>query len=144
MVDSRGPGIELDAGIGGSGRAMRPAEITVANNLFAVPPGGTLFKGTEGEYWRWLGNFASGAAVERAGVKVADLKLARAAAGLLRPAVDSPVRGAAEGNFTTIKSDIDGQPRAGKLDAGCDQLYDARAANRPLAAADVGPAWLKR
>ena len=145
VVDSKGPYVDLDAGIGGSGRLLRPAEITVANNLFAVPPGGTLFKGTEGEYWRWMGNLSSGAPAGHAGAKVADLKFTRSADGLLRPAADSPARGSAEGNFPVVKNDIDGQPRPGeKLDAGCDQSSTAPIANRPLAAADVGPGWLKR
>ena len=144
VVDSRGPCLELDAGIGGSGRLMRPAEITVANNVFDVPAGGTLLKGTEGEYWSWLGNFVSGATTEHAGFKVADLKLARGADGLLRPTAGSPARGAAEGEFPKIKTDLDGQPRTGKLDVGCDQTSDAPVANRPLTKADVGPAWLAR
>lgn len=144
VVDSRGPCVELDAGIGGAGRLMRPAEITIANNLFAVPPGGTLLKGTEGEYWRWLGNLVSGAAIEHAGLKVADVALTRAADGVLRPAAGSPARGAAEGKFPSVKSDLDGQPRPERSDVGCDQASTAPITRRPLGAADVGPAWLKR
>ena len=144
VVDSRGPCLELDAGIGGSGRLMRPAEITVANNVFDVPAGGMLLKGTEGEYWSWLGNLVSGATTEHTGFKVADLKLARGTDGLLRPTASSPARGAAEGEFPKIKADVDGQPRTGKLDAGCDQISDAPITNRPLTIADVGPAWLAR
>jgi poly(beta-D-mannuronate) lyase len=145
VVDSTGnPYLELDAGINSSGRLMRPAEITIANNLFVVPPQGTLLKGTEGEYWRWMGNLVSGATPEHAGLKVADPKLARGTDGLLRPAADSPARGAAEGIFPNVKTDIDGQPRTGKLDVGCDQISDAPIANHPLTAAEVGPAWLKR
>ncbi|MBI5769228.1 MAG: right-handed parallel beta-helix repeat-containing protein [Verrucomicrobia bacterium] len=144
VVDSQGPYLELDAGINGSGRLLRPAEITVANNLFAVPPQGTLLKGTEGEYWRWAGNFVAGATTDHTGLTIAELKLVRGADHLWRPAADSPARGAADEKPGLVKTDIDGQPRTGKLDAGCDQAADAPVVNRPLTAADVGPAWLKR
>jgi poly(beta-D-mannuronate) lyase len=43
-----------------------------------------------------------------------------------------------------VPADIDGQPRAEKTDAGCDQVSDAPVLSRPLTPADVGPAWLKR
>jgi len=55
-----------------------------------------------------------------------------------------PAAGAAEGDFASVKTDIDGQPRSGKFDAGCDQRSAAPIASRPLTAADVGPAWLQR
>jgi poly(beta-D-mannuronate) lyase len=147
IVDSRGPCLELDAGIGGSGRTMRPAEITVAHNLFAVAEGETLFKGTEGAEWRWRGNFASGAvgsAAARDGVRIADLRLRRAADGLLRPAADSPVCGTADDSLVAIATDIDGQPRGKLSAAGCDEPTATPALRRPLLAADTGPAWLAR
>lgn len=43
-----------------------------------------------------------------------------------------------------MKIDIDGQPRKGRLDAGCDQLSIDPITSRPLTAADVGPEWMKR
>ena len=79
-----------------------------------------------------------------AGVTIADLKLQRAADGIWRPAADSPVRGAAEVDVVTVKEDIEGQPRTGKVDAGSDQVSDAPVAHRPLTAADVGPGWMPR
>lgn len=144
VVDSQGPFLELDAGIGGSGRTLRPEAITVANNVFSRPTRGELLAGQEGAGWQWRGNFAAGGIVEHAGIRLADPKLARAADGLMRPAADSPVRGAAEGDFPALKTDLDGQPRPGKPDAGCDQVSDAPVTNRPLTAADTGPAWLPR
>jgi poly(beta-D-mannuronate) lyase len=70
------------------------------------------------------------------------VKLARGESGLLRPSIDSPVHGAVEGDFAKITTDIDGQPRSGKYDVGCDQILKAPIVNRPLNAADVGPAWM--
>jgi hypothetical protein len=60
----------------------------------------------------------------------------------MRPAVDSPVRGAAEGDFK-VDHDVDVQPRGAKKDVGADQVSDAPAKNKPLTAADVGPSWRK-
>lgn len=145
IVDSRGPYLELDAGHGGSGRTLRPAEITVTHNVFAGRAGETLFKGTEGAEWRWLGNFASGTSAARDGVSlVDDLKLARAADGLLRPGPDSAVRSAPESKYLALATDIDGQPREKPSAAGCDEPSPAPATRRPLFAADTGPGWLLR
>ena len=143
VVDSRGPCLELDAGFGGAGRSLRPENITIANNLFAVPPDGTLLKGTEGENWKWLGNVAQTASAGdgHRGIRFVDLKIERAKDGLMRPVADSPARGAAEGDFTAVKTDFDGQPRPERHDVGCDQISDAPVTNRPLTAADVGPSW---
>ena len=144
VVDSQGPFLELDAGFGGSGRTLRPEAITVVNNVFSRPTKGELLTGQEGAGWKWLGNLAAGGTGEHTGFRLADPKLVRGTDGLMRPAADSPARGAAEGNFAAVKTDIDGQPRATPPDAGCDQISDAPITNRPLSAADVGPAWLKR
>jgi poly(beta-D-mannuronate) lyase len=148
IVDSRSPCIDLSAGMGTSGRTLYPENITIANNLFSMPENGTLLKGREGDGFKWLGNLAISAKSEsqtnHAGMKIVDAKLARGADGLWRPAASNPIRGAAEGEFGEIKSDIDGQPRNGRIGVGCDQISDAPVTNRPLRANDVGPAWLER
>jgi poly(beta-D-mannuronate) lyase len=147
MVDVRGPCLALDAGLGTSRRTLRPQNITIANNLFAPAKGGTLLKGKEGEGFKWEDNLSSVApeGAERAGLRQADLKLARAKGGLWRPSADSPARAAATG-LACPPTDIDGQPREGRLDVGCDQIHGADAAvtNRPLTAADVGPSWREK
>jgi len=58
--------------------------------------------------------------------------------------MNSPVRGAAEGDFPQIRADMDGQSRTGGLDVGSDQISNAPITNRPLTADDVGPSWLDR
>jgi hypothetical protein len=141
FVDSRGPAVELDAGIGTSRRTLRPENITIANNVFSIT-GGSLFKGREGEGYKWMGNIASPGGTEHAGVQYADAKLERGADGLWRPAKDSPARHAAEGSFPSIKIDIDAQERQGRFDVGCDQAADTMVRNAPLSASDVGPAWM--
>jgi poly(beta-D-mannuronate) lyase len=148
IVDSRGPCIDLSAGMGTSQRTLYPENITIANNLFSVPENGTLLKGKESESFKWLGNLAMiskpDVQTNHPGIKIEDAKLSRTADGLWRPGANSPVRGAAQGEFSEIKSDIDGQPRPDRIDVGCDQMLDAPIKNRPLKAADVGPAWLER
>ncbi len=142
VVNSRGPYLDLDAGFGTSNRSLKPQNITVVNNLFGLPPEGTLLKGTEGEGFQWLGNLASGTATVHPGIKIVDLKLEIAKDGLQRPTGDSPARGAAMGDFPLVKTDIDGQQRTGPVDVGCDQITDGPITNRPLSAQDVGPSWM--
>ena len=143
VVDSKGPYIDLSAGLGTSKRTLKPENITIANNLFALPSKGMLLKGEEGEGWKWLGNIVSpaDAAKSHEGIKLADVKLDRGESNMMRPAADA-VRGLAEGDFPKVSLDIDGQPRDGKLDVGCDQISDAPITNRPLTAEEVGPKWM--
>jgi poly(beta-D-mannuronate) lyase len=145
FVDSRGPAIELDAGFGGSGRTLRPDNITVANNVFALSQG-NLLKGKEGgSGYKWIGNVTSaGESSEQKGIRKLDAKLERAKDGLWRPTVDSPLRGGAEGDFASIKTDVDGQERKGRLDVGSDQFSTGPAKAHPLTAGETGPSWLER
>ena len=144
FVDLRGPALQLDAGYRAPRRILRPENVTIANNVFAVRADGALLAGTEGEHFKWMGNLASVAAPGAKGIQVVDPKLARADNDLWRPASDSPVRGAAEGSFPKIKTDMDGHPRTGKLDVGSDQISNAYVELRPLTADDVGPSWMFR
>jgi len=144
VVDSAGPYLDLSNGLGGAGRTLKPEGVVVANNLFAVGAEGQLLAGEEGTGWKWQGNLASGTSAAHAGVRRAEVKLARGPAGLLRPVAGSEVAGAADGNFPQVRADIDGQPRRGRYDVGCDQASDQPATQRPLAAGEVGPVWLKR
>ena len=109
-----------------------------------ILPMTTMITGKEGAGFQWMGNIAFGAdlGVEKPdGITVVDPKLARDKDGVWRPGADSPVRGAAQGAFPELRTDIDGQVRTGKYDAGCDQVSDAPVQNRPLVASDVGPSW---
>ena len=144
IVDSSGPCVQLDAGMGTSRRTLRPENITVANNLFSPGRDGGLFRGTEGAGWRWVGNVAAVAGMEHAGLRVADPKLTRAPDGLLRPAPDSPVRGAAERITAPVSIDMDGHDRSSPADSGSDQLSTAPITRGPLTPKDVGPSWLER
>jgi poly(beta-D-mannuronate) lyase len=149
VVDSAGPCIELAAGLGTSRRTLLPENITIANNVFSLPQRATLLKGKEGDGFKWLGNIAwagtnNAVVPARNGIKVIDPKLVLASDRLQRPAQDSPLRGSAEGSFSEIKTDIDGQERQNALDVGCDQIATAPVTNRPLTTRDVGPSWMDR
>lgn len=141
VVDCRGPLVNLDAGYRAPRRVLRPQQVTIANNIFAAQPGSRLIAGKEGADFKWLGNITTGEADQTRGFRVLDPGLERAGDGLWRPAATSPARAAAVGNFPQITTDMDGQPRTGKFDVGCDQISNARILSRPLTEADVGPAW---
>ena len=144
IVDSRGPYLDLSAGIGSAQRTLLPEKVTIANNVFSVAQDGTLLKGRQGEGFKWLGNLTDSNATNLSGIRLVDARLQRAADGLWRPAQDSPVRAAAQGDFPGIKTDFDGQPRKKRFDVGCDQISTARRTNRPLTPRDVGPSWWAR
>ena len=143
VVDSKGPYIQLDAGMGSSNRSLMPLNISFLNNLFVLDKDQPLLTGKEDPTYRWAGNIVSGGqSVEHPGIKSVEVKMDRGESGLLRAGKDAAVRGAAEVESANIKTDIDGQPRDGKFDVGCDQVSDTPITNRPLKATDVGPAWM--
>jgi poly(beta-D-mannuronate) lyase len=146
MIACPGPCLQLSAGLGSAERSLLPESITIANNLFAVSAGKSLWQGTEGADFQWVGNFASGAAESPAheGIRRGDVKLVQGNDGLWRPSADSPVRGAAQGDLPLVKKEMAGRLRSGRLDVGCDQASETAGANRPLAPAEVGPSWLDR
>jgi len=119
IVDSAGPCLQLDAGMGSSRRTLLPENITIAMNLFSPGQGGSPFKGTEGAGWNWLGNLCVGAPAEHAGVLATEQKLARGADGLLHAGVE------------------------GAVSAGINRSGGA-AARRSLTVRDVGPSWMQR
>jgi poly(beta-D-mannuronate) lyase len=141
VVDSRGPCVEVAAGLGASGRTLSPIGITVANNLFAVRDGEALFKGKEDHGYRWLGNMSKGPVPDRGGIQSVELRLVKGRDGIWRPASDSPVRGAGQGDFPEVTIDMDGQDRENPRDVGSDQFSDKPIKSRPLNEADVGPGW---
>jgi len=57
VANSPGPLIQLDAGIGTSGRTLRPENIAIRDNFFALNKA-PLLKGTEGANYKWENNLA--------------------------------------------------------------------------------------
>jgi poly(beta-D-mannuronate) lyase len=63
--------------------------------------------------------------------------------GWRKTSIDSILPGSAELTTFAVETDIEGQPRDTKPDAGCDEWSDAPAVFRPLSAGDAGPQWLR-
>lgn len=123
---------------------LAPAGGIIANNVVVSASAPLVRVMTAPSGLLWKGNFLYGA---EPGVRDAihssppDPGLEPGSGGLWRPRAGSPVLGAASGDFPEINTDIDGQPRPARKDAGCDQRSDEPVRVGPLTAADVGPAW---
>jgi len=140
VVASRGVCIQTDAGMGSSGRTLLPEDVTISGNLLNLPAGATPVRGRQGSGFVWSANVSN---LPAADFTTAEPRLTRGADGMWRPSSSSPAIGAAK-SLAGVGTDIDGQPRGEKCDAGCDQVSTAPVTHRPLAASDVGPMWMNR
>jgi poly(beta-D-mannuronate) lyase len=123
---------------------LPPQDCLIANNIVVGDRAPLVHQLATPIRLRWEGNLMFGAELgiaTPAGVAIVDPKLIPGAGGLPRPGEASPALGAAAGAFAAVTHDIDGQPRAGKSDTGCDQRSDRPIVYHPLAPGDVGPAW---
>jgi poly(beta-D-mannuronate) lyase len=140
--------VTRDAGYStGTNRVERPKNVTMANNLF-WSTSETIVQGTEGATWTWAGNIIYGTTAGKTGtgVSTANPVMLKDAAGVWRPAANSPaINGAAAaGAWTLPADDMDGQSRVAPLDIGADESSAAAKPRGPLYGGDVGPDWLKR
>jgi poly(beta-D-mannuronate) lyase len=93
----------------------------------------------------WEGNllFGSTAGISLdTGITIADPKLVETDDRLWRPGPGSPALGAAQGDYSFVTTDADGQDRPAHKDIGCDQASDDAVTRKPLTQDDVGPAWM--
>ena len=122
---------------------LPPKDCAVANNLFLVTKGQLLDQQTEPQEYLWQGNLveAAGPIPETVGRRVSDLRFRQSAGGIWRPSADSPVVGAAQGEFPFVTEDIDGHARSEPKDAGCDRIATPAIKAGPLLAGDVGISW---
>lgn len=128
-----------------SGGILPPEDCVVANNVVASPNGELLRVVTAPKAIAWERNlFFSPPVPEGAAALACDPRLEPGEGGLHRPAEGSPLVSAAGGGFPDVVDDIDGQPRDGARDLGCDERSSSPILRRPLGAADVGPAWRRR
>src|SRR6185436_3793331 len=124
--------------------SLAPQDCTFAHNIIVASAAPLVRLMTAPAQFTWRGNFFFGA---EPGVRdelradTIDPHLVQQRDGRWRPAADSPVVGAASGSFPEVTVDIDGQSRAAKKDAGCDQQSTDPIVFRPMTEADVGPAW---
>ena len=128
----------------GKKNILPPQDCLIANNIVVGKKGPLVHEFTLPSRMKWEGNLIFGADLGIAtpsGVTSADPQLAEGPDHLGRPAGASPALGAAVGDFAFVKEDIDGQPRTGKRDIGCDQHAGGPIVHRPLTPDDVGPPW---
>lgn len=147
VVNTLGPLMTFDDGLGRSGRTLLARKVTVANNIF-LSNGSTIFEGHEGKDWTWLDNIAFGADLGpkagAPGITVVNPQLVITHDGLWRPAPNSPALNAATKRIREhVTRDMDGQPRSDARDIGADELSHESIDRKWLTPEDVGPAWLK-
>lgn len=151
IVNNRGNGINVRD----SGRS--PRNMVIANNLLIgnARAISSLSALQLSESYTLLGNVAFDnpidASVPEGAIRAADPKLSRDVRGVLRPATDSAVIGAAINSYVDfgfqVDTDLDGQSRPAIKDVGADQVDGTGdTLNRPLDVRDIGtligPSWL--
>lgn len=133
-------------GFGSRGRQLPVLGCMVANNVISNDNGPLVTVKVAPVNTTWEGNFFHGPAgdlPETKGVSTVNPLLEKGMDGIWLPGKDSPVLGAAEGDFSSVNTDIFGRPRDGRKDAGCFQASVAPVKWRPLSVNDVGPSWMK-
>lgn len=143
-VNCGGGALELGA-TGGGILTKPPADCLIANNV-AIGYGDELIRvRSKPETVRWSRNIMFHAnAKEKVGLDVPDDQISvvfprlRNQGGIWRLSPNSPAIDFAEGEFDFVTTDIDGQPRPRKMDAGSDEFATGPIKQRPFAAADVG------
>jgi poly(beta-D-mannuronate) lyase len=144
MVDNKS-NIAIGTGAGKK-NTLPPKDCLIANNIVSGSKAPLVHVFAEPIGLRWEGNLAWGArlGIEKPpGVALADPQLVPTEP-FVRPAPASPAIGAAVGEFPWVREDIDGQPRPGRLDIGCDQRSDRPIVHGQLDRGDVGPSWRRQ
>jgi poly(beta-D-mannuronate) lyase len=142
VVDCKVP---LAIGITGTKTATLPPEnCVIANNAFSTAKRPLIDPSGPMPGWQWVGNLqqSSDGAKPTAGVELAELRLESGPDGRLDPGKTSALidRGKPlpEG-FVVPTTDIDGRPRDGKPDVGCEEATAMPAAVIWPTRATVGP-----
>ncbi len=95
----------------------------------------------------WEGNMMYGSELgipETSGIEIVDPMIGIAGDGLWRPQTGSPAINGAQGAYTDILDDMDGQARNdGTHDVGADERSTGAIFATPLTADDVGPDWMR-
>jgi poly(beta-D-mannuronate) lyase len=131
-------------GYSGNRVTLAPVGCTIANNVVLRGDGPMARFETASPDLSWRGNLVFGVATglpTEEGVRKLDPKLERSADGLLRPVADSPVVGAAVGDFPAVVEDLDGRPRGPRKDVGCHQWSPEPVRRAVPERGEVGPSW---
>lgn len=128
-----------------SERTLVPLDCNIDNNVILADPSRFIIDDEDEPInLNWSGNifYGSGLGITQPqGISIIDPMLAEAEDGLWRPQNDSPLLGAAVGEFAFVTTDMDGHSRADSFDIGADQRSADPVLIRPLTGEDVGPAW---
>lgn len=127
--------------VGGGSGSVSPRRIRVAANLFAPLGAGDVARvvlSVEPATYQSNLYFGGELRLPEAGFTEADPQLRRGAGGLLRPAVEGPVQGAAPVGLVAV--DLDDDPRGGAPDIGADEL-GVGPSRLPIERSAVGPTF---
>ena len=132
----------IAVGLGVSGKqSLVPVNCTIAYNLLVNQEYPLVEQVAEPQRMTWLGNVFQGPTSEitsQPGFRQADVEKSLDDDGVFR---FQPI--GADGEIAAfVADDIDGQPRTGQPQVGCDQTSDAAVTRRPLTSVDVGPDWM--
>jgi poly(beta-D-mannuronate) lyase len=128
--------------MGDGGKSFQPSDVTVADNIVSGTSG-SAESSAGGSSLKYQGNIlngVSGGAMPGSGYTTVNPKLVADSAGLYRLSSGSPAIDAAQGTFTQVTLDMDGQTRGVAKDVGADEFGAAGPLREPLTTADVGPA----
>jgi len=117
------------------------SQLVFANNIIQGGDRGVSIGGPLEEP-KWQGNICwktDAGDMPATGYLSADPKLELAPDDPFRLRASSPAIQHAEGSYSDVGFDIDGQKRGALLDVGADQLSSAKISNRMLTPEDVGP-----
>jgi poly(beta-D-mannuronate) lyase len=128
-----------------NGGTLGAIDCTNANNIIRASAGPMVKYDIAPTNFLWEGNFFYGASVgiSSSGISTANPLLALGPDALWRPATNSPVIGAAGGNYLFLAEDFDGQSRLTPKDSGCDQVLSSPVLRHPVMPVEVGPSWMK-
>jgi poly(beta-D-mannuronate) lyase len=122
-------------------KGLGSIDITIANNIIQGGGAAGSIVGPAVNH-KWEGNIifnTNGAGdIPANGYRTVDPKLVKDAAGEYHLSAGSPAIDAASGNYTGVTTDMDDQPRTGKIDVGADELSKAKVKAKILNPADVG------
>jgi hypothetical protein len=126
--------------VGDGGKKYQPSDVTIADNIVSGSGSAVSLAGGSGiKYQGNMLNGVSGGAMPSSGYRTANPQLTLDPAGLYRLSSGSPAINTAQGTFSQVTLDMDGQARTATFDVGADEYGASGPLHEPLTTADVGP-----
>jgi poly(beta-D-mannuronate) lyase len=126
--------------------SLVPENSIIANNVFLNSENPVVTFITQPENFRWEGNIYYNAepGISDKGMINSDPELSEEENNFRKIQSSSSIIDKAEGMYDFIKTDIEGHPRKGKKDIGCDEYSDEEGGRAPLTGNSVGPEWMRK